>query len=133
MTTDYITKKCVLGVPYEFGIQQKGEILDCAKIAGYEPLDIISEPIAASIYYGYLTGYKPETRYLLIINFGSTVYEVSIVSIEGNNFRLVSHCSDLHLGGNDIDYYLLDQIINDYWRKTGINIHPPKNSSKEDR
>ena len=50
--TNHSTKECVLGVPYEFGIQQKGEILDCAKIAGYEPLDIVSEPIAASIYYG---------------------------------------------------------------------------------
>ena len=45
MKTNYVTNKCVLAVPYEFEIQQKGEILDCAKIAGFEPLDIISEPI----------------------------------------------------------------------------------------
>ena len=128
----HMTNKCVITVPANFTEQQRRATKDAARIAGLDPIDVISEPIAASIMYAYLTGYKPEKRNVLVYDYGGGTLDVSLVQIEGSKFTVLSTAGNSHLGGSDIDSYLCEHIMSIIHDKYGIDIHAPHKPDTED-
>lgn len=91
-------------------------------IAGLEVLRIINEPTAAAIAYGLDQGHSHE-RNILIFDLGGGTFDVSLLSIEEGVFEVKATNGNTHLGGEDFDIRLVNFCMDDFKRKTGIDIH----------
>ena len=103
--------KAVITVPAYFNDSQRQATRDAGKLAGLEVLRIINEPTAASLAYGLGENFK-ELKTVLVYDFGGGTFDVSILSIEGGVFEVLSTHGDTFLGGDDISY-----AIQDYWKQ----------------
>lgn len=103
--------KAVITVPAYFNDSQRQATRDAGKLAGLEVLRIINEPTAASLAYGLNENFK-ELKTVLVYDFGGGTFDVSILSIEGGVFEVLSTHGDTFLGGDDISY-----AIQDHWKQ----------------
>ena len=103
--------KAVITVPAYFNDSQRQATRDAGKLAGLEVLRIINETTAASLAYGLGENFK-ELKTVLVYDFGGGTFDVSILSIEGGVFEVLSTHGDTFLGGDDISY-----AIQDYWKQ----------------
>ena len=103
--------KAVITVPAYFNDSQRQATRDAGKLAGLEVLRIINEPTAASLAYGLGENFK-ELKTVLVYDFGGGTFDVSVLSIEGGVFEVLSTHGDTFLGGDDISF-----AIQDYWKE----------------
>jgi len=102
----------VITVPAYFDEPRRRATADAGKLAGLEVLDIINEPTAAALAYGHQAGYLegPGARPLtaMVYDLGGGTFDVTIVRIEGDDFRAIATDGDVLLGGKDWDEALAD-------------------------
>jgi molecular chaperone DnaK (HSP70) len=96
---------CVITVPAHFNNVEREATLFAAEMAGLKVLQLLNEPSAAAISYGYEKGLQ---GYILVFDFGGGTLDVSVVSIENDKFDVVGYDGDQILGGRDIDNLLLE-------------------------
>ena len=127
--------KAVFTVPAYFDSNQRSALEESIKLAEIEILGIISEPTAAALSYGLGTKENltdslalsimkkdnVKNRKVLVFDLGGGTFDVSILTIEGTNFKNITTLGDTHLGGIDFDNKLIDFCINEFCRETG---HP---------
>ena len=113
----------VITVPAYFDEARRQATIDAGKIAGLNVLDILNEPTAAAIAYGYQLGFlDPAGRStatkplrVLVYDLGGGTFDVTIVEIQGNSFRAIATDGDNALGGKDWDetivQYAAEQFI----------------------
>lgn len=82
---------------------------------------IINEPTAAAIAYG-LDRQQAREKNILIFDLGGGTFDVSILTIEDGIFEVKATNGHTHLGGEDFDNKLVDYCMDDFKRKTGIDI-----------
>jgi molecular chaperone DnaK len=107
--------KAVITVPAYFEETRRRATMDAGKLAGLDVLDIINEPTAAAIAYGYhlgfldrgcsLQGDKPLR--VLVFDLGGGTFDVTIVEIQGTDFTALATDGDVNLGGKDWDERLI--------------------------
>ncbi|ODV92753.1 hypothetical protein CANCADRAFT_92641 [Tortispora caseinolytica NRRL Y-17796] len=114
--------KAVITVPAYFNDAQRQATKDAGQIAGLDVLRIINEPTAAAIAYGLGAGKSKEEKHVLIFDLGGGTFDVSLLSIQGGIFTVKATNGDTHLGGQDFDTNLLNQLKADFKKKTGIDI-----------
>jgi molecular chaperone DnaK len=110
--------KAVITVPAYFDETRRRATVDAGKMAGLEVLDIINEPTAAAIAYGYQLGYldtacqltKGERLRVLVYDLGGGTFDVTIVEIGKNEFRALATDGDVYLGGRDWDERLVNLV-----------------------
>jgi L1 cell adhesion molecule like protein len=117
-------KDCVITVPAYFNDQCRQATKDAGAIAGLNVLRIINEPTAAAIAYG-LDKKGKETN-VLIFDFGGGTFDVSLLSIEDGVFEVKATAGDTHLGGEDIDHLMMDHCMQDFKRKTKLDMSDDK-------
>ncbi|MFO0881196.1 MAG: Hsp70 family protein [Gemmataceae bacterium] len=108
--------RAVITVPAYFEETRRRATMDAGKLAGLEVLDIINEPTAAAIAYGYQIGFLDKGCVLpgdkplrvLVFDLGGGTFDVTIVEIQGREFRALATDGDVHLGGKDWDEKLMD-------------------------
>jgi molecular chaperone DnaK len=101
----------VITVPAYFDEARRQATIDAGKLAGHNVLDIINEPTAAAIAYGYQVGFlDPAGRStsnkplrVLVYDLGGGTFDVTIVEIRGNSFQALATDGDNALGGKDWD------------------------------
>ena len=104
--------------PAYFNNSQRQATKDAGLIAGLNVMNIISEPTAAAIAYGLDNKVGSNGRKnVLIYDLGGGTFDVSILSIEDNNFEVKAIAGDTHLGGEDFDHRMLDHFIREFKRK----------------
>lgn len=113
--------RAVITVPAYFNDAQRQATKDAGAIAGLNVLRIINEPTAAAIAYGLEKGGDKEKR-VLIFDLGGGTFDVSVLAIEDGFFEVKATNGDTHLGGEDFDNRLVSFCVNDFQRKTGIDI-----------
>ena len=113
--------KAVITIPAYFNDSQRQATLDAGKIAGLEVLRIINEPTAAAIAYGVDRKIK-ERRNVLVFDLGGGTFDVALLAIENGNFEVLAVSGDTFLGGGDFDDRLVDHFVQEFKRKTGIDI-----------
>ena len=113
--------KAVITIPAYFNDSQRQATLDAGKIAGLEVLRIINEPTAAAIAYGVDRKIK-ERRNVLVFDLGGGTFDVALLAIENGNFEVLAVSGDTFLGGGDFDNRLVDHFVQEFKRKTGIEI-----------
>lgn len=111
-------RQVVVTVPAFFDERRRKATQDAGRLAGLEVLDIINEPTAAAVAFGYhqavlsaaprRRGERPER--LLVYDLGGGTFDVTILEIEGGTFRTVATDGDVLLGGRDFDRRLFDYV-----------------------
>src|SRR5438552_694049 len=111
--------QAVITVPAYFNDTQRQATKDAGKIAGLEVLRIINEPTAASLAYG-LDKKKDET--IAVYDLGGGTFDISILEIGDGVFEVKATNGDTHLGGDDWDARIMDWIVNEFKKETGIDL-----------
>ena len=114
-------KDAIITVPAYFNNSQRQSTIDAGKIAGLNVLQTINEPTAAAIAYG-LENQSNKKKNVCIFDFGGGTFDVTILTIENKEFKVLSTGGDSHLGGADIDNLLVKYCINEFKNKTNIDI-----------
>ena len=114
-------KDAIITVPAYFNNSQRQSTIDAGKIAGLNVLQTINEPTAAAIAYG-LENQSNKKKNVCIFDFGGGTFDVTILTIENKEFKVLSTGGDSHLGGADIDNLLVKYCINEFYKETKIDI-----------
>jgi molecular chaperone DnaK len=117
-------KKCVITVPAHFNDNQRQATKDAAEIAGFEVLRIINEPTAACLAYG-IDKLEKEMK-ILVFSFGGGTHDVTIMDFGKGVFQVLSTSGDTQTGGADIDQALMNYIIEEFKKETGIDLRGDK-------
>lgn len=105
----------VISVPAKFDATQKTATVEAARLAGFQHIELIQEPIAAAIAYGVATGQK--NGFWLVFDLGGGTFDVALLRVDGGVQQVVDTDGDSYLGGKDIDYALVDGILKPYVKK----------------
>jgi molecular chaperone DnaK len=111
--------KAVITVPAYFNDQQRQATKDAGKIAGLEVLRIINEPTAAALAYGFD---KKKDEQIVVFDFGGGTFDVSVLEVSADTIEVRSTDGDSHMGGRDIDYELINFVVNEFKKETGIDV-----------
>ncbi|MGC9043337.1 MAG: molecular chaperone DnaK [Myxococcota bacterium] len=111
--------KAVITVPAYFNDAQRQATRDAGTIAGLEVEAIINEPTAAALAYGYG---KNINRRIAVYDIGGGTFDISIVDVAGENFKVISTAGDSFLGGEDIDNRIMDYCISTFMQEHGIDL-----------
>lgn len=114
---------CVITVPAHFTTSEREATLFAAELAGLKVLQLLNEPSAAAISYGYEKSLQGN---ILVFDFGGGTLDVSIVSIENDSFDVVGYDGDQILGGRDIDNLLLEFCTEVFQKTLGVGHDSPK-------
>ena len=112
--------KAVITVPAYFDDNQRQATKDAGTIAGLDVVRIINEPTAASLAFG-LDKSKEEMK-ILVFDFGGGTLDVTIMEMGGGVFEVMSTSGDTQLGGTDMDKVIIDYVVDDFRKKTGIDL-----------
>ena len=102
--------RAVITVPAYFNDAQRTATRDAGRIAGLDVIRIINEPTAASLAYGLD---KRHTGLIAVYDLGGGTFDISILRVEEGVFQVLSTNGDTHLGGDDIDLLLTQQVLHD--------------------
>ncbi len=115
--------KAVITVPAYFNDAQRQATKDAGKIAGLEVLRIINEPTAASLAYGLD---KKGGKKIAVYDLGGGTFDVSILEIGDGVFEVKSTNGDTFLGGEDFDDAIVDYLVSEFKKDSGINLKTDK-------
>jgi len=113
-------KQAVITVPAYFNDSQRQATKTAGEIAGLEVLRIVNEPTAASLAYG-LEKKSEET--IAVYDLGGGTYDVSILEIGDGVFEVKSTNGDTQLGGDNWDEALIDYVVAEFKKDSGIDIN----------
>ncbi len=111
--------EAIITVPAYFDDSQRQATKDAGKIAGLEVKRIINEPTAAALAYG-LESKKDEK--IVVFDLGGGTFDVSILELGDGVFEVMSTNGDTHLGGEDFDNIIVDFLVNEFKKESGIDI-----------
>src|SRR5687768_10571660 len=115
--------KAVVTVPAYFDEVRRKATQDAGYIAGLEVLDIINEPTAAAVAFGFQQGYMnpankdQERKKILVYDLGGGTFDVTVMEIGGPDFNALATDGDVQLGGRDWDQRLVDYVAEEFIRK----------------
>ena len=123
---DYLgqeVKQAVITCPAYFTDAQRKATRDAGRIAGLEVLRIINEPTAAALAYGVD---KQEDQTILVFDLGGGTFDISILEIylvDGQpQIEVKATSGDNRLGGDDFDEVVIEWIVAEFKKSTGIDL-----------
>jgi len=111
--------QAVITVPAYYNDSQRTATKDAGKIAGLDVLRIINEPTAASLAYGLD---KKKDEKIAVYDLGGGTFDISILEIGDGVFEVRATNGDTNLGGDDFDHRVMDWIIGEFKKDTGIDL-----------
>ncbi len=116
--------KAVITVPAYFNDDQRQATKDAGEIAGLEVVRIVNEPTAASLAYG-IDRQDKEAK-ILVFDLGGGTLDVTIMEFGSGIFEVKSTSGDTQLGGTDMDLILMNFIIKEFQKESGIDLNEDK-------
>jgi molecular chaperone DnaK len=117
--------QAVITVPAYFNDSQRQATKDAGRIAGLEVLRIINEPTAAALAYGVDKDDKADKK-VAVYDLGGGTFDVSIIEIANvdgdKQIEVLSTNGDTFLGGEDFDQRLMDYIIDEFKKESGVDL-----------
>ncbi|HEV3022788.1 MAG TPA: Hsp70 family protein, partial [Pirellulales bacterium] len=119
--------KAVITVPAYFDETRRRATMDAGRLAGLDVLDILNEPTAAAITYGYQEGFlDKEGRVksggvvrVLVYDLGGGTFDVTVVEMSDQSFKAIATDGDVRLGGKDWDEKLVEIAARRLEREVG--------------
>lgn len=120
-------RQVVITVPAFFDEGRRKATQDAARLAGLEVLDIINEPTAAAVAFGYhhksvhagTPADRPER--LLVYDLGGGTFDITILEVDGETFRTLATDGDVRLGGKDFDERLVNYVAESFMAMHGLD------------
>ena len=127
--------KAVITVPAYFDEVRRKATQDAGYMAGFEVLDIINEPTAAAVAFGFQQGFldpggsagKPLR--VLVYDLGGGTFDVTLMEIRGSEFLALATDGDVRLGGYDWDQRLVDLAAAQFLREHGFDPRQDPNAA----
>jgi molecular chaperone DnaK len=116
--------KAVITVPAYFNDNQRQATKDAGEIAGLQVVRIINEPTAASLAYG-LDKVQKDLK-IMVFDLGGGTLDVTIMEMGGGVFQVKSTSGDTQLGGTDMDNTLVDYVLEEFKKQSGLDIRSDK-------
>jgi len=111
--------QAVITVPAYFNDAQRNATKDAGRIAGLEVLRIINEPTASSLAYGLD---KKKNEIIAVYDLGGGTFDISILDVGDGVFQVKSTSGDTFLGGDDFDIRVMDWLIDEFKKDTGMDL-----------
>ena len=115
--------QAVITCPAYFTDAQRKATRDAGRIAGLEVLRIINEPTAAALAYG---ADKEDDQTILVYDLGGGTFDVSILEIylvdDQPQIEVKATSGDNRLGGDDFDEVVIEWILSEFKKSTGIDL-----------
>lgn len=115
--------EAVITVPAYFNDAQRQATKDAGEIAGLKVLRIINEPTAAALAYGFDKGQEEK---VLVYDLGGGTFDVTVLDISNETIEVLATNGDTHLGGKDFDRAIIEFIIAEFKKETGIDLTSDK-------
>ena len=113
--TDETFRSVVITVPAKFTVNQTTATKQAAKLAGFEHCELLQEPIAASMAYGLSSDEK--NGYWMVFDFGGGTFDAALLKVEDGIMQVFDTEGDNYLGGKNLDYAIVDEIIIPYLKQ----------------
>ncbi|WP_394846473.1 molecular chaperone DnaK [Pendulispora brunnea] len=123
---DYLGEKvneAVITVPAYFNDAQRQATKDAGRIAGLDVKRIVNEPTAAALAYGLD---KKSDEIIAVYDFGGGTFDISILEVGDNVVQVISTNGDTHLGGDDVDNLIIDWLVAEFRKTSGIDVGKDK-------
>jgi len=124
---DYLGEKvtkAVITVPAYFNDAQRQATKDAGRIAGLEVERIINEPTAAALAYGLDKAKRNEK--IAVYDLGGGTFDISILDLGDGVFEVKSTNGNTHLGGDDFDQRIMEWLMQEFKKQTGIDVSGDK-------
>ncbi len=125
---DYLGEEvteAVITVPAYFNDSQRQATKDAGRIAGLEVKRIINEPTAAALAFG-MDKASSKDRKIAVYDLGGGTFDISIIEIADvdgeKQFEVLSTNGDTFLGGEDFDQRLIDYIVDEFRKNSGMDL-----------
>lgn len=116
--------KAVITVPAYFNDNQRQATKDSGEIAGLQVVRIINEPTAASLAFG-LDKVQKDLK-IVVFDLGGGTLDVTVMEMGGGVFQVKSTSGDTQLGGTDMDNALIDFVLGEFKKQSGLDIRNDK-------
>ena len=111
--------EAVITVPAYFNDAQRQATRDAGKIAGLEVKRIVNEPTAAALAYGMD---KKKDELVAVYDLGGGTFDISVLEVSEDVVEVVATNGDTHLGGDDFDDVIIDYLIEEFKKDSGIDV-----------
>lgn len=119
-------RHAVVTVPAYFDEVRRKATMDAAYMAGLELLDILNEPTAAAVAFGFQEGFlgregRDGERNILVYDLGGGTFDVTVMALSGRRFTVLATDGDVRLGGQDWDERLVALATEEFFGRFGID------------
>ncbi len=115
--------EAVITVPAYFNDAQRQATKDAGEIAGLTVKRIVNEPTAAALAYGLD---KKKDEKIAVYDFGGGTFDISILEVGESVVDVLATNGDTHLGGDNIDLRIMDWLITEFKKDTGLDVSKDK-------
>ncbi len=112
-------EEAVITVPAYFDDSQRQATKNAGEIAGFKVRRMINEPTAAALAYGLD---KKKDEQIVVYDFGGGTFDISVLEVGDNVVEVKATGGDTHLGGDDFDKKIIDELVAEYKKQEGIDI-----------
>ena len=109
----------VITVPAYFNDAQRQATKDAGRISGLDVKRIVNEPTAAALAYGLD---QKEDQVIAVYDLGGGTFDISILEVDDNVIEVIATNGDTHLGGDDFDDCIIDFLIEEFKKESGIDV-----------
>ncbi len=113
----------VITVPAYFNDAQRQATKDAGEIAGLNVRRIVNEPTAAALAYGLD---KKKNEKIAVYDFGGGTFDISVLEVGENVVEVLATNGDTHLGGDNIDQVIIDWLIAEFKKDSGMDVSKDK-------
>jgi len=116
----FVPARAVISVPALFELPQSSATSEAARLAGFERVELLQEPIASALAAGWTI--EDSTGSWLVYDLGGGTFDVSLLETRDGLLRVVGHDGDNFLGGRDFDWAIVDWILERLARNEGFKL-----------
>jgi molecular chaperone DnaK len=114
----FVPANAVIAVPALFEIPQSSATSEAARLAGFERVELIQEPVASALAAGWSA--TDTAGAWLVYDLGGGTFDVSLLETRDGLLRVVGHDGDNFLGGRDFDWAIVDHVLAEVSRREGV-------------
>ncbi len=111
--------KAVFSIPVTFDEAQKSALKQAARIAGVEVVEMVEEPVAGALAYGFG---KSKNELIAVYDFGGGTFDFTVLDMSMDHYRVLVTEGDAWLGGDDFDLAMAESLANDFWQQTKVEL-----------